>query len=103
MAAKKKTTKKVVGENSGGSCDYYRVAIRCPTSEDQEPYIAECNDVIEELDLTYAEANIVKEIWRTAAARTLGKLKVNHEVMRGAEKVEFFAGRNYVQKELNGQ
>ena len=103
MAAKKPRNKKVVSvENSGGSCDYYRVFIRNPTSDDQEPYIAECNDIAEELRLTPAEANIMKEIWRTAAARTLGKLKEGHDHLRGAEKICFFAERNKIQKERDG-
>lgn len=95
--------KKVQAENSGGSCDYYRVLIEYPTTEDQEKYIAECNDVIEALDMTYAEANMFKEIWRTAAARTLGKLKEGHDVIRGADKVEFFAVRNRLMKEVRGK
>ena len=93
--------RKVKPENSGGSVSYYSVDIRSPTNPDQEPYTAEANDIFEELELTYAEANIMKELWRTAAARK-GKLKANHDVMRGADKVVFFADRNHVQKELNG-
>lgn len=85
-------------EDSGGSCDYYRVKVYKPTTA-EHPYVAECNDVIEELDMTYAEANIFKEIWRTAAARTLGKKKAGHTNVRGAEKVLFFAKRNAI---LNG-
>lgn len=92
-------------EDSGGSCDYYKVNIENPTSEDNwdkctesAEYVAECNDIIEALDMTYAEANIFKEIWRSAAARTLGKIKAGHSEQRGAEKIEFFAKRNSIQK-----
>jgi hypothetical protein len=84
-------------ENSGGSCDYYKVPITKPTTG-RKKYVAECNDVIEALDMTYAEANMFKEIWRSAAARTLGKLKAGHNEVRGAEKVVFFANRNLIQK-----
>lgn len=84
-------------EDSGGSCDYYKVLIENPTTA-EEQYTAECNDVIEALDMTYAEANMFKEIWRSAAARTLGKLKAGHNEVRGAEKIEFFAKRNAIQK-----
>lgn len=84
-------------ENSGGSCNYYKVPIEKPTTA-LDPYIAECNDVIEALNMTYAEANMFKEIWRSAAARTLGKLKAGHNELRGAEKVVFFADRNLIQK-----
>lgn len=84
-------------ENSGGSCDYYKVGIENPTTS-TEKYVAECNDVIEALNMTYAEANMFKEIWRSAAARTLGKLKAGHDEIRGAEKIVFFANRNMIQK-----
>lgn len=86
-------------ENSGGSCDYYKVYIPHPTTA-KEPYIAECNDVIEELGMTYAESNMFKEIWRSAAARTLGKLKEGHNAARGADKIVFFAERNRIQKRI---
>lgn len=84
-------------EDSGGSCEYYRVHIPKPTTAISS-YVAECNDVIETLGMTYAEANIFKEIWRSAAARTLGKRKAGHSEQRGAEKIEFFAKRNSIQK-----
>lgn len=89
-------------EDSGGSCSYYSVDIKHPTSEQNLSkgvvYTAECNDIIEVLNMTYAEANMFKEIWRSAAARTLGKLKAGHSEVRGAEKIEFFAKRNTIQK-----
>tara|TARA_R110000851_G_scaffold57574_7_gene134077 strand:- start:13275 stop:13586 length:312 start_codon:yes stop_codon:yes gene_type:complete len=88
-------------ENSGGSCDYYRVPIENPTTSTQPKYIAECNDVIEGLNMTYAESNMFKELWRSAAARTLGKEKAGHNVLRGAEKIVFFANRNSIQKNHN--
>jgi hypothetical protein len=97
----KETSKEGV-EDSGGSCDYYKAPIKQPTTA-SAPYIAECNDVIEALNMTYAEANMFKEIWRSAAARTLGKLKANHSALRGAEKVEFFAKRNLIQKAMENQ
>ena len=88
-------------ESSGGSCDYYKVPVKNPTTKGIKPYIAECNDVIESLGMTPAEANIFKEVWRTAAARTLGKEKVGHTALRGAEKIVFFADRNLIQVKNN--
>lgn len=101
-AKRKKPTKAQLAkaENSGGSCDYYGVYIRVPTSEEQEPYTAECNDIIEELKMTFAEANMFKEIWRGAAARELGKLKKDNNEVRGAEKISFFSDRHTIQVEL---
>lgn len=87
-------------EDSGGSCEYYRVFITDPTSAaKQSPYTAECNDIIEALDMTYAESNMFKEIWRSAAGRTLGKKKLGHSDKRGADKIVFFANRNKLQKD----
>ena len=83
--------------NSGGACDYYRVGVTHPTSQDQIPYVAECNDIIESLELTYAEANMFKEIWRIAAERTLGLKKAGNTKVRAAEKMVFFANRYYQQ------
>lgn len=88
-------------EDSGASVEYYKLEILKPTTDSNQThnnptgkYWAECNDVIEALNMTYAEANMFKEIWRTAAARTLGKLKANHTATRGAEKILFFAKRH---------
>jgi len=97
-----------LAENSGGSCDYYKVDIWNPTTpelnSDNLPedvtYTAECNDIIEALNMTYAEANMFKEIWRSAASRTLGKQKAGHDALRGAEKIVFFADRNMVNKKV---
>jgi hypothetical protein len=92
-------------EDSGGSCNYYQVDVMNPTTPennrgehmDDATYTAECNDIIESLKMTYAEANMFKEIWRTAAARTLGKQKAGHTTQRGAEKIVFFANRHAIQ------
>lgn len=85
------------GENSGGSVDYYQVHIEAPTTEGRQPYTAECNDVIEALGMTFAEANVFKALWRSAAARTLCKLKANNDAVRDAEKCVFFSQRVLVQ------
>lgn len=81
-------------EHTGLSVNYYQCAIESPTTPGRDPYTAECNDIIEALDMSYAEANMFKEIWRTAAARTLGKKKQGHDAIYGAEKIKFFADRN---------
>ena len=78
-------------EHTGGSSSYYTVRVEDPTSSGPA-YTAECNDIIESLNLTFAEANVLKAIWRTATARRGKKKKGNNEVY-DAEKVVFFAGR----------
>lgn len=81
-------------EKSGGSVNYYQVPITKPTSSSNSPYLAECNDLIEALGMSYAEANIFKAIWRICAARTLGKYKEGFEdPTYDITKINFFANR----------
>lgn len=87
-------------ENSGLSCNYYVVDVKQPTSLGKQ-YTAECNDIIEALGMNAQEANIFKEIWRTSAARTLGKEKAGHNAKRGAEKVAFFGLRYAFQNSVS--
>ena len=88
------------GEHTGKSVNYYSVDVEKPTRSDRPKYQAECNDIIEVLDMTYAEANVFKAIWRIAAARTLGKIKKGNNTLYDAEKASFFAERVLVQEIL---
>lgn len=76
---------------TGGSSDYYKTPINNPTTS-PAPYVAECNDIIEALDMTFAEGNVFKAIWRSAAAR-LGQGKPGTTALYDAEKVVFFGER----------
>jgi len=78
-------------ESSGNSSSYYTVKVECPFI--LGPYIAECGDISNALELNIQEVNIFKEIWRTAAARQ-GRGKKGHSNIRAAEKIKFFADRN---------
>lgn len=78
-------------EHTGLSVSYYTTHIDAPTSGG-EPYDAECNDIIEALNMTYAEANVFKAIWRIAASRQ-GKLKKGNNTVYDAEKAVFFSDR----------
>ena len=80
-----------MSENSGGSVSYYQVDVECPLHLD--PYKAECSDIIAALDMNPREANIFKEVWRTAAARQ-GRRKKGNTALRAAEKIAFFAEYN---------
>lgn len=84
---------------SGGSSDYYKVEILAPTTA-PEPYMAECNDIIEALDMTFAEANVFKAVWRSAAAR-VGNGKPGTSAVYDAEKVVFFGGRMVIRAKRN--
>lgn len=87
-------------EYTGGSVSYYKVLIENPTSEDNPPYTAECNDIIEALGMNYAEGNAFKAIWRRAAAE-MGKAKQGYkDGLYDAEKVVFF-GQRLVKQEQN--
>lgn len=77
---------------TGGKVNYYRVLVTHPQREDQPPYLAECEDIIEALELNPDEANIFKEIWRTATGRK-GRGKPGHSPLYGAEKVKHYADR----------
>ena len=81
---------------TGGSNGYYKVYVQLPTSPGIKPYTAECNDIIESLEMTPAEANVFKATWRKAAAR-LGNGKPGNTDLYDAEKVVFFGKRQVVQ------
>lgn len=88
---------------TGGLSNYYLSRVEFPQREDQPPYTAECEDLIESLRLNPDEANIFKEIWRSANAR-LGNGKPDHKALYGAEKINHYAGRNLrrVKREAGG-
>jgi len=84
-------------EHSGGSVSYYQVRVSDPTTAGRDTYTAECNDIIEALEMTPAEANVFKAIWRSAAERTLGLKKAGNNAVYDAEKMVFFSHRALVQ------
>ena len=85
-------------EYTGGSVSYYKAPVAAPLSGGA-PYVAECNDIIEALGMTYAEGNAFKAIWRRCAARTLGAKKRGYtDGLYDAEKVEFFGARMVAQE-----
>jgi hypothetical protein len=53
----------------------------------------QCLEVIETLGMSFAEGEAFKAIWRSCAARTLGKLKADNDAKYNAEKVVFYGGR----------
>ena len=80
-------------EYTGGSSEYYSIFIRNPTDPDVESYWAECNDIIEALDMNFAEGNVFKAVWRKAAARK-GKVKKGYDDgLYDSEKIEFYGKR----------
>ena len=80
-------------EYTGASVSYYAVDVNAPINEASDPYTAECQDIIEALKLDFNEGNVLKAIWRRAAAR-LGKSKKGYDDgMYDAEKIVFYGQR----------
>ena len=83
---------KAEGESSGGRVNYYLVEVAHPQREDQPAYQAECEDIIDALEMTFDEACIFKELWRTARQRQ-GVGKAGNTPLRAAQKYVHYAGR----------
>ena len=99
MPAADKTPEPPVAEPeyTGGSSSYYLVYVANPTTPGMPAYTAECNDIIEALQMNYAEGNAFKALWRRRAAE-LGKQKKGYDNgLYDAEKIVFFGERLVVQ------
>jgi hypothetical protein len=80
---------------TGGSSSYYKIEIKHPTTLDAS-YWAECNDIIEALEMNFAEGNAFKAVWRRAAKRQ-GRGKPGNSALYDSEKVVFFGQRLVIQ------
>lgn len=78
-------------ENSGGDVDYYVCVISEPKR--QRAYIAECEDIIEALNMDFAEGTVFKSLWRSCAERALGLKKQGNNAVRDAEKMVYSSNR----------
>lgn len=87
-------------EDSGGSVSYYVVDVKYPWDEEKKPYSAECGEIAEALEMNSFETNMLKELWRRAAARQ-GKKKKGNTALRGAEKLVFFSNRILIMEQRN--
>ena len=88
-------------EYTGGSSNYYKVFVKNPTTLEQA-YEAECNDIIEALQMTFAEGNAFKAIWRKAKARQGVQKKGYDNGLYDSEKVVFFGERMVVEAKEKG-
>lgn len=77
---------------TGLRTNYYLARVDHPQREDQPPYTAECEDIIEALGMDFDEGCEFKSLWRTAAAR-LGNAKPGLTEVYEAEKRFHYAGR----------
>lgn len=72
---------------------YYRVSVSKPIAPDVQPYVAECADIIEALNMTFNEGEAFKAIWRLAASRQ-GRVKPGSAGMQyDADKVAHYGVR----------
>lgn len=91
----KDTLDEIEAEHTGGSVSYYDVTISKwtnPKHQQKKPVTVSCNDIIESLEMNYAQGNAFKALWRIAAAKQ-GKLKKGNNTGYDAEKVCFFGDR----------
>ena len=77
---------------SGGLNNYYVVTIKNPQRKEQEPYQAECEDIIQALGMTFDEGCAFKALWRNAAAR-MGNGKPGNETLYDCEKLVHYSNR----------
>lgn len=80
-------------ENSASHCEYYHAPVTHPSNPGQsQPYVANCEDIIQALGLTFDEGCEFKSIWRRARGRQ-GFLKAESTALRDAQKAVHYAGR----------
>ena len=80
-------------EKSGGDVNYYVVEILEPKR--LIPYTAECEDIIEALNMTFSEGNVFKALWRSCASRTLGLQKEGEDIhgVYDGDKIAYYGAR----------
>lgn len=89
------------GGLTGFKNNYYLAQVEHPQREEQPAYQAECEDIIQALQMTFNEGCEFKAIWRTAAAR-LGNGKPGQKAVYDAEKRVHYATRslNHEQRQM---
>lgn len=77
---------------TGGRVSYYVCHVSDPQRETQQPYNAECEDIIQALGMNFDEGCLFKALWRSAAARQ-GNGKPGTTDIYDAEKMVHYSGR----------
>jgi len=75
---------------SGGDNDYWLLTIPHPKRLD--PYTVEAEDIIEAMDMPFAEATVFKSLWRLMQLRR-GKGKPGSSEAYEAEKMVYYSDR----------
>lgn len=89
-------------ELSGGLVNYYLIPVKHPQREDQDPYVAEVDDLIRAMNMTFAEGCEFKALVRTANAR-LSNGKPGQDAKYDAQKRVHYASQDLKFYELVGQ
>lgn len=77
---------------TGMRVNYYLAQVKQPQREEQKPYQAECEDIIQALGMTFDEGCLFKALWRNASAR-LDNGKPGQSAVYDAEKMMHYASR----------
>lgn len=77
---------------TGLRVNYYLAQVKQPQREEQKPYQAECEDIIQALGMTFDEGCLFKALWRNASAR-LDNGKPGQSAVYDAEKMTHYASR----------
>ena len=83
------------------STNYYQVSVDQPIDTESQPYVAECADIIEALNMTFNEGEAFKAIWRLAAARQ-GRGKAGNKPEYDADKAAHYGARIAAQVRKGG-
>jgi hypothetical protein len=76
--------------------NYYLVEV--PNPKRLQPYTMEVEDIIEALDMTFAEGNILKALVRSCVARKCGVIKARYDgIEYDSEKIVYYGQRRLAQ------
>jgi hypothetical protein len=88
VAVDRRIDAKLMPNGSGHHVSYYAVDVQ-HTTKGGPLYRAEAMDIIDALDMTFAEGEAFKAVWRCAADR-IGAHKEGNDTARDAEKVMYY-------------
>jgi hypothetical protein len=78
--------------NTGSDVNYYLVEVKKPKR--LAPYTMEVEDIIEALDMNFAEGTILKSLIRRCKAKKTGVMKKNYDgPAYDGEKIAYYGGR----------
>lgn len=82
---------------------YYRVEVKTPIAPDVKPYVAECADIIEALNMTFNEGEAFKALWRLASGKQGNGKPGSSGTIYDADKVKHYGERVAAVEHAKGQ